>query len=158
MTIAADQVVSIHYTLTEVGGDLIDSSAGGDPLVFLFGHGQIIAGLEAGLLGKKVGDKFLIEIPPEDAYGVTEEEAVITVPISVFEDQSLLEVGAQLELDTDGGPAVVTVVEVGDKDVILDGNHPLAGMTLSFDVEVIAIRDATEEELEHGHAHDGHVH
>jgi len=158
MPIKADQVVSIHYTLTEVGGDLIDSSAEGDPLVFLFGHGQIIAGLEEGLLGKNVGDKFKIEIPPEEAYGVTEKEAVITVPISVFEDRSLLEVGAQLELDTEGGPAVVTVVEVGEENVILDGNHPLAGMTLSFDVEVAATRDATEEELEHGHAHDGHVH
>ncbi len=158
MEIDNDQVVSIHYTLKGVEGDLIDSSVGGEPLMFLLGHGQVISGLESELLGRKVGDKFQIEIPPEDAYGIAEDEAVITVPISVFEDRSLLEEGAQLELDTEGGPTVVTVVKVGEEDVVLDGNHPLAGMTLNFDVEVIATREATAEELEQGHAHDGMVH
>lgn len=153
-------VVLIHYTLTSDAGETLDSSAGREPLAYLQGFGNIIPGLEQALLGKKAGDKLKVSIAPADAYGVRNDELVEVVPRSAFGGAPDLEVGMQFQARTPEGMKVVTIVDVSGDEITLDGNHPLAGETLHFDVEVVTVRAATAEELEHGHVHGdgGHHH
>ncbi|MCO4794926.1 MAG: peptidylprolyl isomerase [Bacteriovoracaceae bacterium] len=153
MKIEKDMVVSINYTLTDNDGTQLDSSEGQAPLVYLQGHQNIIPGLEAQLEGKTTGDKLKTTIAPADAYGELNPELVQEVPRDQFEDSENLQVGMQFEVGTDAGPMLLSITELTDTTVTVDGNHPLAGVTLNFDVEVIEIRKATEEEVSHGHVH-----
>ncbi|MBV1789557.1 peptidylprolyl isomerase [Marinobacterium sp. D7] len=160
MQIAANAVVSIHYRLTNAAGEQLDSSEGQEPLAYLHGASNIIPGLENALAGKVVGDKLSVTVEPEEAYGPVKEELVQDVDRSNFEGIDVIEPGMQFMAQTPWGQQPVTVVSVEEDVVTLDGNHPLAGQTLSFDVEVVEVRAATEEELSHGHVHgpDGHHH
>ncbi|MEI6353556.1 MAG: peptidylprolyl isomerase [Methylococcus sp.] len=160
MQIANDKVVTIHYTLTNDEGDLLDSSKDQDPLAYLHGSGNIIPGLENALTGRSIGDTFNIEVAPEDGYGVRDNEMVQSVPRSAFEGVDNIEPGMQFQAQSPDGIQLVTVIDLDGDEVILDGNHPMAGFTLHFDVEVINIREATQEELDHGHVHGagGHHH
>jgi FKBP-type peptidyl-prolyl cis-trans isomerase SlyD len=158
-TIAKDQVVSFHYTLTDEQGTVIDKSED-QPLVYLHGASNIIPGLENALVGKVVGDKLTVTVQPADGYGEYQPEMVQDVPRNLFQGVDNIEVGMQFQAQADDGMQVVTVKDVTDEVVIVDGNHPLAGQTLNFDVEIVEIRDASAEELQHGHAHGagGHHH
>lgn len=153
-------VVLIHYTLTSDTGETLDTSAGREPLGYLHGFGNIIPGLENALTGKQAGDKLKVSIKPEEAYGVRDDALVQVVPRSAFGGAQDLEVGMQFQAQTPQGVRVVTIVEVEGDDITLDGNHPLAGETLHFDVEVTEVRAASQEELAHGHVHGegGHHH
>ena len=152
MQITDKAAVSIHYTLTTPGGEQLDSSIGEEPLLYLHGMGNIIPGLEAALVGKSVGDKFNVSIEPAQAYGEIDPEMVQVVSKRMFEDMEL-EVGMQFHADVSHGSGIITVTEIDGDDVTVDGNHPLAGETLIFDVEVIDVRPATADELAHGHVH-----
>ena len=160
MQVSAQKVVHIHYTLTSEEGEVIDSSEGHGPLAYIHGHGNIIPGLENALLGKMAGDKIKVTIPPEDAYGPRDENLIQTVPIDAFHGVDEILPGMQFHTETPNGVELVTVIDVQDGYVSLDGNHPMSGLTLNFDVEVTDVRDATEEELDHGHVHGegGHHH
>ena len=158
MQIAENTAVSIHYTLTNEQGEVLDSSNGGDALVYLQGSVNIISGLEAALLGKKVGDKFNVRINPEDAYGVVAEDMVQIISKDMFEGIDQIEVGMQFHADVSYGSGIVTVVNIDGDNVTIDGNHPLAGEALTFDVEIIEVRPATKEELDHGHIHGAGCH
>jgi len=160
MTIKTDSVVSIHYTLKGDGGEVIDSSASGEPLTYLHGHGQLIPGLERQLEGRSAGDKLSVTIPPAEGYGDYDESLVQRVPRRALKGISNIEAGMQLRAQTAQGSRTVTVTRVAGDLVTIDGNHPLAGKNLNFDVEVTGVRDATAEELAHGHAHGagGHHH
>ena len=161
MHIAEQSVVSIHYTLTNDAGETLDTSDGREPLVYLHGAQNIIPGLESELTGKSVGDSFDVTIQPEEAYGTVNPELVQTVPHSAFEGVEKVEPGMQFQARGDDGETqVITVTEVADSGVTVDGNHPLAGQVLNFSVRVEEIRAATEEEIEHGHVHGpgGHHH
>jgi len=153
MQITENKVIAIDYKLTDDQGELIDQSEASDPLYYLHGAGQIIPGLEEELEGKSQGDSFTVTIDAENAYGTREEELVRSIPKDMFEDAEMLEVGLQFELEDDEGVYLFTITEVNEDDVVADGNHDLAGMRLTFEVKVGEVRDATEEELEHGHAH-----
>jgi len=152
MQITDKAAVSIHYTLTTPGGEQLDSSIGDEPLLYLHGMGNIIPGLEAALVGKSVGDKFNVSIEPAQAYGEIDPEMVQVVSKRMFEDMDL-EVGMQFHADVSHGSGIITVTEIDGDDVTVDGNHPLAGETLIFDVELIDVRPATADELAHGHVH-----
>ena len=153
MQVANNMAVSIHYTLTNDEGEVIDSSIGSDALVYLHGKGNIISGLEQALAGKEVGEQFTVRIPAEDAYGEFMPERVQVIPRSMFEGVDQLEVGMQFHADVSAGPGIVAIVDIDGDDITIDGNHPLAGMPLTFDVEIVDVREATREELEHGHIH-----
>lgn len=160
MQIGKNNVVTIHYTLKDDSGNLMESSEGGAPMAYLHGASNIIPGLEAALEGRSVGDDVSVRIAPEEAYGVRDDSKTQAVPREMFGEQEV-NVGAQFHAQSpDGGHITVTVVEVADEEITVDANHPLAGMHLNFDVTVVEIRDATEEELEHGHVHgpEGHDH
>lgn len=160
MQIAEKTVVSIHYTLTNSTGETLDSSIGQDPLVYLHGAQNIIVGLEDALKGKTVGDALQVTVEPEQGYGETREELIQEVDRSAFEGVEDIDVGMQFMAQTPWGEQPVTVVKVEGEQITLDGNHPLAGETLNFDVEVVDIREASAEEMEHGHVHGegGHQH
>lgn len=161
MLIANQHVVAIDYTLSNDAGEVIDSSAGAEPLVYLHGAGNIIAGLENALLGKTVGDELDVSIEPEDAYGEYSVELITSLGREMFEGVDELEVGMQFHASApDGGMQIVTVRDIDGDQVTIDGNHPLAGQQLNFKVKVISVRDASEEELAHGHVHGegGHQH
>ncbi len=161
MQIAANKAVSIDYTLTNDAGDVIDSSAGGAPLVYLHGAGNIIVGLEKALEGKNVGDELSVAIEPEDAYGEYSAELVATLTREMFEGVDELEVGMQFHASApDGGMQIVTIRDIAGDDVTVDGNHPLAGQRLNFKVKVVDVREANAEEIAHGHIHGegGHHH
>ncbi|WP_137974367.1 peptidylprolyl isomerase [Pseudomonas sp. F(2018)] len=161
MLIAANKAVSIDYTLTNDAGEVIDSSAGGAPLVYLQGAGNIIVGLEKALEGKQVGDELSVAIEPAEAYGEYSAELVATLNRSMFEGVDELEVGMQFHASgPDGGMQIVTVRDIDGDDVVVDGNHPLAGQRLNFQVKVINVREASAEEVAHGHIHGegGHHH
>ena len=160
MQITKHKVVKIHYTLTDDDGEVLDTSEGREPLEYLHGVGGIVPGLESVLEGKSIGDQIKVSVPPEDAYGEHDENLLHEVERSRFEGIDDLELGMQFQVDTDNGPMVVTVVEITDENVTVDGNHELAGVLLNFDVTVRGIRDATPEEIAHGHAHGegGHEH
>ncbi|MFC5407782.1 peptidylprolyl isomerase [Larkinella bovis] len=156
MQISKHKVAGIHYTLRDNDGNILDSSEGRDPLYYLHGEGNLIPGMENGLDGKSPGDKFQIKVPAEEGYGVRDPQMIQTVPKSAFGGQTV-QVGMQFQ--TNHGQ-VVTVTEVGADSVTIDGNHQLAGQELNFDVEVIEVRDATNEEVMHKHVHGpgGHHH
>jgi FKBP-type peptidyl-prolyl cis-trans isomerase SlyD len=160
MNIADEAVVSMHYTLKDDKGEVIDSSDGSEPLTYLQGASNIIPGLEEALAGKKKGDKLHVTVPPEKGYGERDERLVQAIPKNQFQDADRLKAGMQFQIRSQGGPMVLTVVEVKDSEVVVDGNSPLAGQTLHFDVEITDVRPATEEELAHGHVHGpgGHHH
>ena len=161
MQIANDLVVAVHYTLTNAAGDTLDSSVErGEPLAYLHGHGNIIPGLENALLGKAAGDKLNVEVQPEEGYGERHEQLIQQVPRSAFEGVDHLEPGMQFQADTGAGVRLFTITQVADEEVTIDGNHPLAGEVLTFAVEITDVREASAEELEHGHVHGegGHQH
>lgn len=159
MNISKDSVVTLHYTLKDDKDQTLDSSQGGEPLVYLHGSRNIIPGLEEALEGKKQGDKFKVTIPSEKAYGPYQDQMVQAIPKSQFPQQDL-QAGMRFQAHTPNGPVILTVVEVKENEVVVDGNHPLAGQNLHFDLEVAGVRQATEEELSHGHVHGpgGHNH
>lgn len=160
MQAGENSVVLIHYTLTNDAGETLDSSAGREPLAYLHGFGNIIPGLENALAGKKAGDKLKVSIPPAEAYGLREDALLQVVPREAFGGAPDLEVGMQFQAQTPEGVRIVTIVGVEGDNIHLDGNHPLAGETLHFDVEVTEVRKASDEELAHGHVHGagGHHH
>jgi FKBP-type peptidyl-prolyl cis-trans isomerase SlyD len=160
MQVSENTVVAIEYTLKNDAGDVIDSSVGHAPLTYLHGHHNIISGLENALLGKNVGDTFTVTIPPEEAYGLRDDSMTQVVPRHLFQGVDEIVPGMKFHAQAEHGVNVVTVIEVKGDQVHLDANHELAGETLHFDVIVRAIRAATDEEIEHGHAHgpDGHHH
>lgn len=154
LTVADDLVVQLDYTLRLDDEQIIDSSAGRDPLEFLQGHGQIIPGLEQALYGMAVGEEKKVVVAPRDGYGEREENTVQEVPREAFAPDVELTPGMALELrDSAGHPVLAFIAEVGPENVVLDLNHPLAGETLHFDVAIAGLREATSEELAHGHAH-----
>jgi FKBP-type peptidyl-prolyl cis-trans isomerase SlyD len=160
VSIETNHVVSIHYTLKGDAGEVIDSSAGGEPLAYLHGHGNLVPGLERELTGKNAGDKLQVKISPADGYGEYDPQLVQRVPRRTLKGVGNVRVGMRLHAQTDHGPKPVTVTQITGDMVTLDGNHPLAGKNLNFDVEIAAVRAATEEELSHGHVHGagGHHH
>jgi len=153
MQISDNKVVTIHYTLSNANGDVLDSSVGEEPLAYLHGASNIVVGLENALAGKAAGDKLDVTVAPEEGYGEKHEEMVQKVPVDNFAGVDKVEVGMQFMAQVPWGEQPVTVIAVEDDGITLDGNHPLAGETLNFSVEVVAVRDATEEEVEHGHVH-----
>ncbi len=154
MKIGENSVVSIDYTLKGDDGTVIDTSEGRDPLSFIYGIGAIIPGLEKELDGKTAGDSFAVTIAPEDGYGQYDEARMVEVPKEQIEGADGMTEGVQVQAQReDGGIEILTVASIGEKSVTLDGNHPLAGMNLHFNVDVKDVREATKEELEHGHVH-----
>jgi FKBP-type peptidyl-prolyl cis-trans isomerase SlyD len=148
------KVVEMHYSLKNNAGELIDSSEKKDPMPFLQGYGNIIPGLESALEGKKVGDELKISVEAKDAYGDVKPEAVQEIPKTALEGIEDLKVGMELKSqDEQGNAYIVRVEEIKDGSVLINGNHPLAGQTLHFVVKIESIREATEEELKHGHVH-----
>jgi FKBP-type peptidyl-prolyl cis-trans isomerase SlyD len=160
LTVEKNTVVSIDYTLTNNAGEVLDTSKGASPLVYLHGVGGLIPGMERGLEGHKVGDEFKIVVPPADGYGEKRQELIQPVPRKMFGGAPEIKVGMQFQAKTEQGPQTVTVVAVDDEHVTVDANHALAGETLNFDVKVVDVRPATPEELQHGHVHGtgGHQH
>ncbi|XQW84314.1 FKBP-type peptidyl-prolyl cis-trans isomerase [Thalassotalea piscium] len=162
MKIAPNKVVVLHYAVSDSEGTLIDSSYDHEPLAIIYGTGFLIPGLEEALIDHKVGDKFEVSVDADKAYGERHDGYVQTVPKAMFESIEDLEVGSQLRATTDEGEQTVIVINVTDDEITVDGNHPLAGIDLKFDVEILEIRDATKDELTHGHVHSeggcGHQH
>lgn len=160
MQIAKNAVVSIEYRLTDSRDILIDQSSAGHPLAFIFGNGSIIPGLEKALLGHKTGDKLKAVIAPAEAYGERNESLSQRLPKEMFGGVDELQPGMQFEAETDAGVEVITLVAVEDEHVVVDGNHPLAGVELHFDVTIVEVRAATADEIAHGHVHGpgGHHH
>ena len=160
MTIKQDSVVTMHYTLKDDAGSVIDRSSEGQPLTYLHGRGNLIPGLERELQGKKAGDKLNVTIAPAEGYGDYDEKLVQQIPRRSLKGISKVTPGMQLRAQTAHGSRTVTVTKVTGDLVSLDGNHPLAGKNLNFEVEITDVREATEEELAHGHVHGpgGHSH
>jgi FKBP-type peptidyl-prolyl cis-trans isomerase SlyD len=160
MSITRDQVVSIHYTLKNDAGEVLDHSADGEPLTYLHGHGNLIPGLERELAGKNAGDKLQVTIAPADAYGEYDPQLVQRVARRSLKGLADIRIGMRLQAQSGHGARAVTVTQIAGDMVTLDGNHPLAGNTLHFEVEVAEVRAATEAELSHGHVHGpgGHHH
>jgi FKBP-type peptidyl-prolyl cis-trans isomerase SlyD len=160
MKIAKNKVVAIDYTLTDPKGEVLDKSSKGQPLHYIQGAGNIIPGLEKALEGKSQGDTLKAQIPHTEAYGPRDEDLLQEIPREHFSEIKELKVGMELEAESEEGIRVITVTKVEDDKVTVDGNHPLAGMDLTFDVTVVTVRDATAEEMSHGHVHGpgGHHH
>lgn len=163
MTIQQNKVVAMHYSVCDTNGNELDSSFGGEPLVFIYGTGALISGLEQALADKKAGDRFTVEIVAADAYGERQDSLTQAVPRALFEGMDV-EVGMRFRAaGDDGQEQSVIVLDVTEDEVVVDGNHPLSGIDLTFDVEVLVVRDANDDELAHGHAHgidgtSGHHH
>ena len=160
MQIGDQKVVTLHYTLTDNEGRVIDQSEDGS-FAYLHGASNIIPGLEYALSGKTAGEELTVAVSPEEAYGVRDESMLQQVPKNMFEDSSQIAVGTQFHAQGPNGEMlVVTVMEVQEEHVVVDGNHPLACVDLNFDVKIIDVRDASTEEVEHGHVHgpEGHHH
>ena len=161
MTIAQHKVVTIHYKVSDPdSGELIDSSESGEPVSYLHGAENFIPGLENALEGKSAGDELEVIIPPAEAYGERSEDRIQQVPRAAFEGMDKVEPGMTVTAQTEQGGINLVVIEVGDEQVTVDANHPLAGKSLKFNVTVEAVRDASEEEKAHGHVHGpgGHEH
>lgn len=160
MQITTDTVVSFHYRLKEEGGDVFEDSHEGSPVLYLHGHRTMLPGLEEALNGKVAGDCFDVTVPPAKGYGERKEGAVQRVPKKHLLSKGKLTPGMIVELNTEHGAQEAVVLKVGLKNIDIDGNHPLAGKTLLFSVEVVDVRQATAEESSHGHAHGvgGHQH
>ncbi len=160
MQIAERTVASFHYTLTNDAGEVIDSSSGREPLTYLHGAGNIVPGLEKEMLGRQAGDTFNVVVSAEDGYGEPNPALTNVVPKEAFQGVDTLEVGMEFQAQTPQGPLSVVIAKIDGDEVTVDGNHPLAGKTLHFAIEVTDVRDASLEELTHGHAHGagGHHH
>jgi len=160
MTIDSGSVVLFDYTLTDDEKDIIDSSKEGGPLAYLHGEGQIVKGLEKAMTGKKAGDTFSVTVTPEEGYGLPDPEKIAVVTADQIEGGEDLEEGMQLEASNEEGEQIVVVSKIEGNKVTLDGNHPLAGITLHFDITIREVRSATAEEIAHGHVHGpgGHHH
>lgn len=164
MQISTDKVVSFHYDLKDVDGTLLETSYDSDPTLYLHGHSNILAALETELESKSVGDKVNVTLTADQAYGERKEGAVQRIPIKHLHNHAALKnklkPGAKVLVNTQHGPWEAIVLKVGKFNVDIDSNHPLAGKTLTFEIEVVDVRDATAEELAHGHAHGagGHHH
>jgi FKBP-type peptidyl-prolyl cis-trans isomerase SlyD len=161
MTISQHKVVTIHYKVINIDNDeLIDSSEDSDPMTYLHGARNIIPGLEQALEGKLVGDELEVTVEPGDAYGEYSDDRVQIVPKQAFQDMETIEPGMMVTAQSDDGQINLLVTEVDEATVTVDANHPLAGKSLKFSVKIEAVRDASEEELAHGHVHgpDGHHH
>ncbi|MFD2166456.1 peptidylprolyl isomerase [Thalassotalea euphylliae] len=160
MQISKDKVVQFHYTMTDQSGEEIESSVNGDPMAYLHGHNNMIVGVENALSEKVAGDKFTITLEPKDAYGERQEDAIQRIPVKHLQGAKVWKPGMVAVVHTEQGHRQVTVLKAGRFMVTCDLNPPLAGKTLTFDIEVVDVRDATEEEIEHGHAHGvgGHQH
>ena len=159
MKIEKDRVVLFHYAVAEQGAEPMESSEGREPLAILAGHGNIIPGLEKAMEGREAGDSFGADVPAAEAYGEKREGMTQRVPKKHFRDARLVP-GMQVMLNTNFGPRPVTIEKVGMSEVDVDLNHPMAGKDLSFDIEIVDVREASAEELEHGHVHGdgGHQH
>ena len=155
MQIADGTVVAIDYALKDDDGTLLDQSQPGQPLTYLHGHKNIIPGLEASLLGKAVGETLEVRVAPKDGYGEPNPSLEQVVPRDRFQGVESLEVGMQFQANTEQGQVSVRVLKIDDDDVTVDGNHPLAGKHLNFNVTVLEVRAATEEEIAHGHTQLG---
>ena len=160
MEISSHKVVIIDYTVTDEQGEVIDTSKDEEPLAYIHGTSNLIPGLEKALEGKSAGDSLNVDVPPEEAYGLRDETSLQVVSREQFEGVDDLQVGMQFEAQDDDDVQLVTIAAIDGDDVTLDANHPLAGITLHFEVSIVDVRDATQEELDHGHAHDpeGHQH
>jgi len=160
LEITADRVVLIHYTLKDDAGNVIDTSAGAEPLAYIQGHGNLVAGLEKALEGKQDGSNLAVSVTPEEGYGKYDSKLIQRVPKRTLQSAGAIKKGMQFQGRTDDGMRLFTVTAVIGDMVTLDGNHPLADKTLHFDVQVVSVREATSEELEHGHVHGagGHHH
>jgi FKBP-type peptidyl-prolyl cis-trans isomerase SlyD len=159
MQISNGKVATFHYTLTDDRGVVLDSSDGNDPLDYIHGYGMIIPGLEKALAGKSVGDTFKVSVEPQEAYGERHEDLIQNISRRVFPEGQEITAGMQFHAQSEDGTQLITVVEVGDEDITIDANHPLAGERLNFQIEVTEIREATDEEKSHGHVHPrGEVH
>ncbi|ANF58421.1 FKBP-type peptidyl-prolyl cis-trans isomerase [Halotalea alkalilenta] len=160
MQIAQNSVVAFHYTLTNEAGEVLDSSEGREPLTYLQGAGNIIPGLERQLLGRQTGDKLTVKVEPAEGYGEIQPQLVQEVPRASFQGVDDIAAGMQFQAQTQGGPLLVTVTKVEGDTVTVDGNHPLAGEVLNFEVSIENVREASGEEVEHGHVHGegGHHH
>jgi FKBP-type peptidyl-prolyl cis-trans isomerase SlyD len=153
MTIQDKKVVSFHYTLTNQDGEKMETTRDKEPMTYLHGAQNIIPGLESAMAGRSVGNEFQVTLEPADAYGEKKEANIQRISSKHFRFPKKLKPGQIVGLQTRKGPVQVTIVKVGRFNVDVDSNHPLAGQALTFDVEVSAVRDATEEEIAHGHAH-----
>lgn len=164
MKISVDTVVSFHYRLSEAEGELLEESYDGDPNLFLFGHETLLPALEKTFEGKEAGDKFSVTLAPDEAYGPRREGATQRIPIKHLHDYAKLKnrirPGMKVMVNTEHGPWEAIVLKAGKFNVDIDSNHPYAGKTLNFDIEVVAVREASADELAHGHAHGvgGHHH
>ncbi len=153
MNVQDKTVVSFDYTVKDDAGELIDSSQGREPLAYLHGVGQIVPGLEQAMVGKTPGEELSVTVEPAEGYGERSEELIQPVPRDRFQGVDDIQPGMQFTAQTEAGPRTVTVTDVGEEQVTIDANHPLAGQTLHFDIKVVDVREATEEELANGHAH-----
>ncbi len=160
MQIENNTVVTFHYTLSDREGSQLETSRDGEPTSYLHGAGNIIRGLEQAMAGRQAGEAFSLELPPEQAYGHRNEQLQQRVPVKHLIFRGKLKAGMHVQLNTDQGRRSVTVLKAGRHSADIDANHPLAGRHLNFDVEIVAVRAAEEEELAHGHAHGpgGHHH
>lgn len=159
MAVEARKVVSFHYTLRDTEGKEIESSRSGEPVTYLHGYRNIVPGLENAMAGREVGDSFEVTVEPADAYGERNPDAVQRIPAKHFPNARKLKPGQVAELQTKRGPIQAMIVKVGRFNVDVDANHPLAGQELTFAVEITDLRDATKEEIDHGHVHGpGGVH
>ena len=160
MNVCRDTVVTIHYTLKNDAGEVLDSSAGGEPLAYIHGGGNIVAGLEEALDGRQVGDRLSVTVPAAKAYGEHDAGLVQQVPRRAFQAGGEVRKGMRFTAQTEHGPRQVVVTHLVGDMVTVDGNHPLAGKALSFEVEITGVRAASAEEIAHGHVHGagGHHH
>ena len=160
LTVQDNHVITLNYQLKNQEQQVIDSSDRDGPIVYLHGAKDILPGIEQAVLGLEVGGTAQVSIPPEEAYGEFDKTKIQQVPRSAFGGVDKIEVGMHVQEDTPQGPVLVTVTEVTDELVTVDANHPLAGQTLHFDLEVTGVREASDEEISHGHVHgpDGHHH
>ena len=161
MTIENNKVVTLEFTVKNADtNEVIESSEGGEPLLYLHGHSNVVPGLEKALAGKQVGDKYDVTLSPEEGYGVRDESLVQEVPKEAFQGVDNIQVGMAFTADGPQGPVVVEVTKIEGETVTIDANHPLADVTLGFSGEIKDIREASKEELDHGHVHGpgGHHH
>lgn len=160
MQVSAGQVVSFHYVLREDNGEELESSAGNHPMTYLHGQGGLLPGLEKALEGKAQGESFSVTLEPADAFGERQADSERRVPISHLQGSRKWQPGMMAVIHTEAGHQQVTVLKVGHTMATVDLNHPMAGKSLIFDIEITEVRTATEEELAHGHAHGpgGHHH
>ena len=156
MIVEADKVVTFHYILRDEEGNTLEDSHASEPIVYLHGHGGMLVGIEEALLSKEAGDVFSVTLSPEKAYGERQETDLIRIPIKRLKLKRKPVKGQIIEIQTEAGPRSMVVAKVGKFVVDADVNHPFAGKTLSFDIEILEVRDASEEELEHGHTHGDH--